>query len=131
MRGILAKGGHLRSIMIVLRAAALFWALALQTLDRLSELMADLVRDVWRSLPRPAAIRRRAAAAWAGWRTPQHVVERKDGKTGGRRALRAGAGRRRGRRGRSVFRNRFWERLMVNVGIVLVFWAFYLRFLQQ
>jgi hypothetical protein len=28
------------------------------------------------------------------------------------------------------FRNRFWERLMVNVGIVLVFWAFYLRFLQ-
>lgn len=24
------------------------------------------------------------------------------------------------------FRNRFWERLMVNVGIVLVFWAFYL-----
>jgi hypothetical protein len=28
------------------------------------------------------------------------------------------------------FRNRFWERLMVNVGIVLVFWAFYLRFLK-
>ena len=26
------------------------------------------------------------------------------------------------------FRNRFWERLMVNVGIVLVFVAFYLRF---
>ena len=26
------------------------------------------------------------------------------------------------------FRNRFWERLIVNVGIVLVFWAFYLRF---
>ncbi len=26
------------------------------------------------------------------------------------------------------FRNRFWERLMVNVGIVLVFGAFYLRF---
>lgn len=26
------------------------------------------------------------------------------------------------------FRNRFWERLMVNVGIVLVFAAFYLRF---
>ena len=25
------------------------------------------------------------------------------------------------------FRNRFWERLMVNVGIVLVFAAFYLR----
>jgi len=27
-------------------------------------------------------------------------------------------------------RNRFWARLMVNVGIVLVFWAFYLRFLN-
>jgi hypothetical protein len=30
----------------------------------------------------------------------------------------------------AFFRNRFWERLMVNVGIVLVFAAFYLRFLQ-
>ena len=29
------------------------------------------------------------------------------------------------------FRNRFWERLMVNVGIVLVFTAFYLRFLKH
>jgi hypothetical protein len=29
------------------------------------------------------------------------------------------------------FRNRFWERLMVNVGIVLVFAAFYLRFLNR
>jgi hypothetical protein len=29
------------------------------------------------------------------------------------------------------FRNRFWERLMVNIGIVLVFGAFYLRFLQR
>jgi hypothetical protein len=29
------------------------------------------------------------------------------------------------------FRGRFWERLMVNVGIVLVFAAFYLRFLQR
>jgi len=28
------------------------------------------------------------------------------------------------------FRNRFWERLMANVGIVLVFAAFYLRFLR-
>jgi hypothetical protein len=27
-----------------------------------------------------------------------------------------------------VFRNHPWERLMVNVGIVLVFAAFYLRF---
>ena len=26
------------------------------------------------------------------------------------------------------FRNRFWERLMANIGIVLVFAAFYLRF---
>lgn len=29
------------------------------------------------------------------------------------------------------FRNRFWQRLMVNVGIVLVFAAFYLRFLKH
>ena len=29
------------------------------------------------------------------------------------------------------FRNRFWERLMVNVGIVLVFASFYLRFLKR
>jgi hypothetical protein len=29
------------------------------------------------------------------------------------------------------FRNRFWERLIVNIGIVLVFAAFYLRFLRQ
>ena len=28
------------------------------------------------------------------------------------------------------FRNRFWERLTVNIGIVLVFAAFYLRFLK-
>ncbi|HZT96517.1 MAG TPA: hypothetical protein VFB34_06735 [Chloroflexota bacterium] len=26
------------------------------------------------------------------------------------------------------FRNHFWERLMVNIGIVLVFGAFYFRF---
>lgn len=31
----------------------------------------------------------------------------------------------------AFFRNRFWERLMVNVGIVLVFGAFYLRFLRR
>jgi len=31
----------------------------------------------------------------------------------------------------AFFRNRFWERLMVNVGIVLVFVAFYLRFLRR
>jgi hypothetical protein len=29
------------------------------------------------------------------------------------------------------FRHRFWERLMVNIGIVLVFAAFYLRFLKR
>ena len=29
------------------------------------------------------------------------------------------------------FRNQFWERLMVNVGIVLVFGAFYYRFLKH
>jgi len=30
-----------------------------------------------------------------------------------------------------IFRNHFWERLMVNIGIVLVFAAFYLRFLKR
>ena len=29
------------------------------------------------------------------------------------------------------FRHRFWERLTVNIGIVLVFAAFYLRFLRR
>jgi hypothetical protein len=29
------------------------------------------------------------------------------------------------------FRNQFWERLMANVGIVLVFGAFYFRFLKN
>ncbi len=29
------------------------------------------------------------------------------------------------------FRHQFWARLMVNVGIVLVFVAFYLRFLKR
>ncbi len=29
------------------------------------------------------------------------------------------------------FKNRFWERLTVNVGIILVFAAFYLRFLKN
>ena len=29
------------------------------------------------------------------------------------------------------FKNRFWERLMVNIGVVLVFAAFYLRFLKD
>jgi hypothetical protein len=29
------------------------------------------------------------------------------------------------------FRNRFWERLAVNIGIVLVFAAFYFRFLRR
>jgi hypothetical protein len=31
----------------------------------------------------------------------------------------------------AFFRNRFWERLTVNIGIVLVFAAFYLRFLRR
>jgi hypothetical protein len=30
----------------------------------------------------------------------------------------------------AFFRNLFWERLMVNIGMVLVFAAFYLRFLR-
>lgn len=29
----------------------------------------------------------------------------------------------------AFFRNQFWERLMVNAGIILVFGAFYLRFI--
>jgi len=29
------------------------------------------------------------------------------------------------------FRHRFWERLTVNLGIVMVFAAFYLRFLRR
>jgi uncharacterized membrane protein len=29
------------------------------------------------------------------------------------------------------FKNRFWERLIVNIGIVLVFAAFYLRILKN
>ena len=29
------------------------------------------------------------------------------------------------------FRDRFWERLMANVGIVLLFGAFYMRFLMR
>ena len=31
----------------------------------------------------------------------------------------------------AFFRDRFWERLIVNIGIVLLFGAFYLRFLKQ
>ncbi|MDR3521233.1 MAG: hypothetical protein P4L54_06410 [Acidocella sp.] len=30
----------------------------------------------------------------------------------------------------AFFRHRIWERLMVNIGLVLVFGAFYLRFLK-
>ncbi len=30
-----------------------------------------------------------------------------------------------------VFRNHFWERLAANIGIVLVFLAFYFRFLRH
>jgi hypothetical protein len=31
----------------------------------------------------------------------------------------------------AFFKDRFWERLMVNIGIVLVFGAFYFRFLWR
>ena len=31
----------------------------------------------------------------------------------------------------TVFRREFWPRLLANVGIVLVFAAFYMRFLRQ
>jgi len=31
----------------------------------------------------------------------------------------------------AFFRDRFWERLIANIGIVLVFAAFYLRFLKR
>jgi hypothetical protein len=31
----------------------------------------------------------------------------------------------------AFFRNRFWERLTVNIGIVLVFAAFYFRFFRR
>jgi hypothetical protein len=31
----------------------------------------------------------------------------------------------------AFFRDRFWDRLIANVGIVLVFGAFYLRFLRR
>ena len=30
-----------------------------------------------------------------------------------------------------VFKDRFWERLTVNVGLVLIFIAFYFRFLKE
>ncbi len=30
-----------------------------------------------------------------------------------------------------VFRHRFWERLLVNIGMVLVFGAFYLSFMKR
>ncbi|MGA7178907.1 MAG: hypothetical protein WBX11_04880 [Thiobacillaceae bacterium] len=31
----------------------------------------------------------------------------------------------------AFFKNRFWERLTVNIGIVLVFLAFYFRFFRH
>ncbi len=31
----------------------------------------------------------------------------------------------------AFFRSRFWERLMANIGVVLLFAAFYLRFLRH
>ena len=62
--------------------------------------------------------------------TPQRIVEGKDGKTGSRRALRARDSSRRGRRGRPVLQEPLLGAI-VNVGIVLVFAAFGLRFLKQ
>src|SRR5262245_47723607 len=53
------------------------------------------------ALALPVSERRHPRLARPGF-TPQHVVERKDGKTGGHRALRARAGSRRGRRGHPV-----------------------------
>jgi hypothetical protein len=29
------------------------------------------------------------------------------------------------------FKDEFWERLVTNIGIVVVFWAFYLRFMRR
>jgi hypothetical protein len=31
----------------------------------------------------------------------------------------------------TFFRNRFWERLIANAGIVLLFGSFYMRFLRR
>jgi len=31
----------------------------------------------------------------------------------------------------AFFRNRFWERLMANIGVVLLFAAFYFRFFRR
>jgi hypothetical protein len=31
----------------------------------------------------------------------------------------------------AFFRNQFWERMAVNIGIVLIFSAFYFRFLKR
>ena len=31
----------------------------------------------------------------------------------------------------AFFKNRFWERLIANIGVVLLFAAFYLRFVRQ
>jgi hypothetical protein len=31
----------------------------------------------------------------------------------------------------AFFKNRFWERLTVNIGVVMVFAAFYFRFLKR
>jgi hypothetical protein len=58
-------------------------------------------------------------------------VRSRDGKTGRHSPLPSRAGHCRGGSGRPVLQDRFWERLMANVGIVLVFTAFYLRWLER
>ena len=67
----------------------------------------------------------------AGMAPVGRAVERKHGETGGHRALSARAGAVVVGVDVLFFKNRFWERLMVNVGIVLAFAAFYLRFLKR
>ena|ERR1035437_327163 len=63
---------------------------------------------------------------------PPPRVGTNDVQAGRHRALRAHDGSRRGWCGRPVFfRDHFCERLMANVGIVLVFGAFYFRFLKH
>ena len=57
------------------------------------------------------------------------LKESRNGKTDRYCALRWGDGCPYHRFDIAFFRDRFWERLMVNIGIVLVFAAFYMRFL--
>ena len=65
------------------------------------------------------------------WPSRPLVVERKNGKECSRRALLLALVAVVVAVDVLFFRNRFWQRLMVNVGIVLVFGAFYFRFLRR